>query len=909
MGDLPSTCVAFDLETTGLNPQTDSIIEIGAIRFDGERVLDTFHTLVNPRRPLGRFVQSLTGIQEDDLHGAPPLEAVRAGFEAFLGDSVLVGHNAIAFDCTVLGRAGIQHASEVYDTQDLASILLPGLSEYSLSGLAQHLGIDFPVQHRALPDAEASRQVFLALKRHALTLPPDILGQVAQWLAPTGYRWRSFFRDAWEQSERRISAAAHHRDAAKSRLPEPVTATARPQAVAVEEALTVLASASQRTDLFLDFDDREVQRQMVAAVTEALNAGRRLIVEAGTGTGKSLAYLIPAACHARTNGSRVIVSTNTINLQEQLTRKDIPTLQQLLPCGENEVRACQLKGRRNYLCLRRYGALRQALSLSDEEALLASKILVWLNETETGDRAELRLSPGEEAAWSRLSADGADCTAGNSPFVVDGSCFLQRARRQAEASHIVVVNHALLLSDTATGGHVLPPYQHLVVDEAHHLEEEASRQFGFRATERDLAELLDRCEGLPSQMQSALRASPLFALESNQLAETARGVRQAAGAARPRLADFCERLKEFLSQHTLGDSEQDRRLHLNRAMRVQPDWGEPELAWENLRLALNDTAARLERLHAAIVEASEQGMLNADLMAAEAASLLVRAKETAAGLAEAIERDDPQRVVWLECERSDGGLVVAWVPLSVDELLRERLYEDRCSVVLTGATLSSQGRFDYIQERLGLMDAETLALGSPFDFQRAVLVLAPQDVPEPSFPGYADALARAIIDLTRASRGRALVLFTSHGSLRAAHAVACEPLAREGINVLAQGIDGSPRQLIRALQSTPNVVLLGTSSFWEGVDVPGDALSLLIMARLPFAVPTDPVFAARSALYDDPFSQYAVPQAVLRFKQGFGRLIRTKTDRGVLVVLDQRIVSKTYGPEFLGSLPACTRSH
>ena len=214
--------------------------------------------------------------------------------------------------------------------------------------------------------------------------------------------------------------------------------------------------------------------------------------------------------------------------------------------------------------------------------------------------------------------------------------------------------------------------------------------------------------------------------------------------------------------------------------------------------------------------------------------------------------------------------------------------------------------FQYIQERLGLEDADTLLLGSPFDYRRAALVLLPRDIPEPSWPDYLKVCAQAIIDLARASQGRALVLFTSHSGLRAAHAIVEEPLRREGIQALAQGIDGSPRQLVRALQSSPNTVILGTASFWEGVDIVGEALSLLIMARLPFAVPTEPVFAARSALYDDPFGQYAVPQAVLRFKQGFGRLIRSKTDRGVLVVLDRRILSKSYASAFIDSLPGCT---
>ena len=894
--------VALDLETTGLDRGSDTIIEIGAVRFSRERILDTCSRLVNPGRPLGAAVQVLTGITDAELRQAPPLAEVAVELEAFLGDAIIVGHNAIDFDVAFLAKAGIRHGDAVYDTQELAAILQPSLGQYSLASLAAHFGIDFPKQHRALADAEATRRLFLALYEIACGLPAEVLGQIGQWLTPTSWRWRGFFCEAWEASLNRQPTATPAPGRAAA-LPRALSPRPTPAPISVPDALAVLASAQRRPDLFEEFDDRAVQKQMAAAVCQTQNSGGRLMVEAGTGTGKSLAYLIPAACQALANEHRVVVSTSTINLQEQLTRKDVPTLQALM--GNGDLRACQLKGRRNYLCLRRFDALRSAAVLSDEEALLASKILVWLSETRTGDRAELRLSPGEEAVWRRLSAEGAECGPDNSPFVVDGACFLQRARRQAEGSHIVIVNHSLLLSDTATGGRVLPPYEHLIVDEAHHLEDEASRQFGFTCREKELYDLLDGCEALPPAIQKALRVAPAGLDVRSHLAGLARTARQKASAARGRVTELSAELRTFMGQHAAATPEQEQRLHINRSMRVQPDWTGIEIAWENLRLALGETAAALDGLHAGLAASGEIGMVNQEMLGAEAAGLLAAAQTLLAGLAAAFDEDNPQRVVWLERDRSDGGIVVSWVPLAVDEVLRDGLYAGRRSVVLTGATLRTADSFDYLQERLGLPDAETLALGSPFDYKRAALILLPADMPEPNTAEYLESLCRAVADVTRSSAGRALVLFTSYASLRAVHAALSEPLGKEGITVLGQGIDGSPRQMVRMLTVHPNTVLLGTSSFWEGVDIPGDTLSLLIITRLPFAVPTDPVFAARSALYDDPFHQYALPQAVIRFKQGFGRLIRTKTDRGVLVVLDQRIASKSYGPTFLGSLPAC----
>lgn len=924
MGD-PS-CVAFDLETTGLDPDHDVIIEIGAVRFDRGGVRDRFQTLVNPRRSLNPAIVSLTGIRDEELRSAPSLSVVARDFERFIEGAVLVGQNAVAFDAVFLDKAGIRHNSDVYDTAELSAVLLPGLADYSLAGLTSHFSIDFPVRHRALEDAEAAMRVFLELRRAAVALPAGLLGQVAQWLTPTAWPWRAFFREAWEEAAR----VQGGRPAPRLRAPsvrKPLSPRREPQPSPADCALSVLASAQERPDLFEDFDDRAEQRAMVEAVATALNEERKLIIEAGTGIGKSLAYLIPAACYALANERRVVVSTATINLQDQLIRKDIPAVEALLgkkdgPSDrpEDALRACQLKGRRNYLCLRRFEALRAAPSLSDAEALLASKVLVWLTQTETGDRAELRLSQAEESVWWRLSADGSDCNSDNSPFVVDGSCFLQRARQQAEASHIVVVNHSLLLSDIAAAGRVLPPYEHLVIDEAHHLEDEASRQFGFECSERDLLDALDACESLAPEVQKSLRGFALVPRVGSELLDSARALRQLASGARPRVREFADRAKAFMREHAPSENGEPR-LHINRSMRVQPDWGEVEIAWENLKLALRSLCPRLEEMQQALSAPECSSLLNAELITARTRSLAQTVEETLAGMEQAIEEDTPatpgasaQRVVWFECAAS-GELTVAWAPLAVEDLLKEMLYAGRRSVVLTGATLRTQGAasrgrgsgFAYIQGRLGLEDADTVALGSPFDYERAAMALLPSDMPEPSSPAYQDHLSRAIIDLVRASGGRALALFTSYASLFATHRAVAPALSDDGILVLGQGIDGSPRQLVRALKSNPRTLLLGTASFWEGVDIPGEALSLLIMARLPFAVPTDPVFAARSALYDDPFSQYGLPQAVLRFKQGFGRLIRTKTDRGVLVVLDRRIASKQYGSEFLQSLPPCSR--
>jgi DNA polymerase-3 subunit epsilon/ATP-dependent DNA helicase DinG len=899
---LSRTYVSLDLETTGLDIQSDAITEIGAVKFSRDAVLDRFSTLVNPQRPIPERIQILTGIRDDDVRDAPPLEAVAADLERFIDGCVLVGSNVIGFDAPALDAKGIRRGEEIYDTHDLATLLLPGLSEYGLAALAGHFEIEMPVHHRALPDAETARSIFLALADRAAALPADVLSQAAAWLAPTAWPWRDFFREAWEEvaAEGRAGRAFA---LSRPEIAEPLQPRERRRPIDPEKALAVLASARGRPEVLPQFEERSQQQAALRVVAQALNEDNRLLLEAGTGTGKSLAYLIPAAAHALANESRVVVSTATINLQEQLIGKDIPILESLLPPNGGDFRACVLKGRRNYLCLRRFEALRTGVDLSDDEARIASRILIWLTQTETGDRSELRLSQGEEPIWRRLCAEGAECSAENSPFVVEGTCFLQRARKRAEAAHLVVVNHALLLSDIAYGGRVLPPYENVIIDEAHHLEAEATRQFGFSAGEREITSLLERSESLRGDVRAALRGSVAALGPGGRLVGIAEAIAQAAAGARPRVAEMSAQLGGFLKQHAAADAGGGQQpLLLNRAMRVQPDWSQVEIAWENLRLALSSLTSLLEEFAGALTDGSEAGL---ELVVAEVGALMQDAKEIGDGLAAAIETEDPQRVVWLELDRRDGSPLVASAPLRVDEVLRERLYEGQRSVILTGATLAVQGSFDYVRERLGMEDARELLLDSPFDYRKAALLLIPSDMPEPNQPDYTDAIARALIDLARAAGGRGLVLFTSHSALRAAHALTREQLQAAGIDVLAQGIDGSPRQLVRALKSNSRAVVLGTASFWEGVDIAGKALSLLVITRLPFNVPTEPVFAARSAEYDDPFSQYAVPQAALRFKQGFGRLIRSKSDRGVVAVLDRRIVSKGYGAAFMDTLPPC----
>ncbi|HKZ51108.1 MAG TPA: helicase C-terminal domain-containing protein, partial [Dehalococcoidia bacterium] len=688
---------------------------------------------------------------------------------------------------------------------------------------------------------------------------------------------------------------------------------------------------------------------MARAVAEALNAGQHLLVEAGTGVGKSLAYLAPAAFYALHNGARIVISTDTINLQEQLMGKDIPVLQGLLSAkGMGPLLAVHLKGRRNYLCLRRFEEARRNGPQGQEEARFLARLILWECQTTAGDRGELNLPEVQEPMWTRLSAQSEECLAGPCRYVADGSCYLFRSRRRAESAHLVIVNHALLLADLALGGRLIPPYDHIIVDEAHNLEEEATRQLGIEVRDDDLGISLDRLHrpgraagpGGPGTRGGGLVGSLRAWGQGQPLSPVAAPAEALAGAtetARRRAQEFWDATALFLAAHGESESGYDRRLPLTAALRSRPAFKEMEMAWENLALALARTEGELERLASALADIpageavddkARAGRAGEDLLA-EASSLLTTGRQLRQAMASVVGSYEPSRICWLSAYQPGrgaasgglgmtgrgaasggmgvgGGVGLAAAPLAVGPILNKELWSAKPTAILTSATLTAEGSFTYLQERLGIEDAQGLRLDSPFDYNRSTLVLIPQDMPYPEEGAYPKALAEAIEGLVRASRGRALALFTSHAALRGAYEAAREGLRRDGVRLLAQGIDGSPPKLLEALRREPRTAILGTASFWEGIDVIGEALSLLIMAKLPFSVPSEPVFAARSALLPRPFQEYALPQAVLRFRQGFGRLIRHQDDRGIMVVLDRRLVSRSYGRAFLRSLPSCT---
>ncbi len=598
------------------------------------------------------------------------------------------------------------------------------------------------------------------------------------------------------------------------------------------------------------YEHRPAQLEMAEEVAAALENRKHLIAEAGTGTGKTLAYLVPIIL----SGKRVVISTGTKNLQEQLFTKDLPFLKKLFP----DVRATLMKGRANYLCRQKlYDAERQPVLSGLDEMDLFAQIRKWEQRTQTGDRVELHHMPDTSDLWSKLDARRDTCTGQKCPEF--SRCFITLMHQRAAESDIIIVNHHLFFADLALKqddyASLLPDYAAVIFDEAHDLEDVATQYFGMQFSNY-------RAEELARDTEQTLKQKDL------KIAD----VPAAVGDLRRRSEMFFDLFPAGEGRHPFD--RRDQFLEGNRAH------------YSNVQNALLRLETELKR----VPDRPE-----------EINNLARRAEELRKTLETVLESQDRNYVYWWE--RRGRGIFVEASPIDVSAILRERLFEKVECTVLTSATLVVGGTFDFLKRRLGLDNATERVFPSHFDFKQQALLYTPQQMPDPREPNFGARAADEVVEILKATRGRAFVLFTSYQQMRDTFE---RVRSRVRYPMLIQG--QAPRNaLLERFRTTPHAVLFATSSFWQGVDVQGEQLSAVIIDRLPFAVPSDPVVAARIRQLNEDggnaFMEYQVPQAVISLKQGFGRLIRSTTDRGVLVILDPRIIKMRYGQQFFESLP------
>jgi ATP-dependent DNA helicase DinG len=666
------------------------------------------------------------------------------------------------------------------------------------------------------------------------------------------------------------------------------------------------------------YEDRASQRAMATRIGRMFNDGGVALLEAGTGVGKSLAYLVPALRWAAANGDRTIVSTNTINLQEQLVSKDLPFLARTLT--DQKVRFALLKGWRNYLCLNRLEQARMSGTALFEDGTEADldALTEWATRTADGSLSDLPITPKPEV-WDEVVAEPDLCQRMQCKFWEQ--CFVFKARRIAAKADVIVVNHHLLMSDLAvrrgTGNWgdaaVLPAYSRLIIDEGHHLEDAAAAHLGVNVSHRSLQRLFNRLErrgkGLfPALSARLVKADDMLSVAS--LEQIHSRLYPAIERARARSTALFDMLTALVADGT------------ESTVRLTDDFAADPIWKRGLSVTLEDTIGEIEILSDGlriIRERMEAAERQDETTAALIGELRAVARRlTAAGDSLAQTLNPPPgngSVRWLETRGRDQSVAAASVPLDLAPALRDDLFARTKTTIVTSATLATDPDFAFITRRLGLagaLEPYTEIYASPFQFERQAMLAVPTDVPAPNVDAlaHASAVVRIATDLVEAASGGVFVLFTSHREVKNAAAALRAAALDRRYPLLVHGEE--PRDVLLArFRDSGRAVLLGTSSFWEGVDVPGDALRGLLIAKLPFRVPTEPITAARceaiAAAGGDAFDEYMVPHAALRLKQGFGRLIRSATDRGVVVVADSRLVTKAYGQTLLDALPPAER--
>ncbi|MFC1930483.1 exonuclease domain-containing protein, partial [Chloroflexota bacterium] len=631
--------ISLDLETTGLNTQTDKIIDVGVVKFNSEQVLDKFQTLVNPDVEIPYFVQLLTGITPEQITSAPSVGVILPQLEDFIDNYPLVGHN-ISFDISFLESNGLLLSNKIYDTFELANLLFPQAKDFRLQSIATALGINSSIGHRALPDAMTAMNVFNLLMERADELPPGIISECIRLTEKAEWAFRDLFLNI--QTRNTPLAGKLKPDSimgwllpyvADERWKEiPVLKPrGKGETLDVTRVINMFEPGGTLSQGLSSYEYRKEQAEMAKSVTESLNESQNLIIEAGTGTGKSLAYVVPASLFAIHNQTRIVISSNNINLQEQLLSKDVPDLVRCPRWALEDLRATALKGRANYLCLRRWNMLRQSNSLTLDEIRMLLRTIIWLATTDTGDRAELILLPGESDIWKQICSQEENCIGRKCQYNKRYYCFLYSARRRAEKAHLIITNHSLVLSDLSVGNQVIPQYQYLIIDEAHHLEDEATNQFGFNISENILLEYLNY---MSRRLGGNVYAGFLAGIKAKSKAQNGVAISQfidmlhnLADDGRQNVGNFFSELVSYIL--TIGNVSQEfeKRIRLTRESCNNSKWHKIQISLEPLLSGLKDITGTMSKLHSCLEELGSDIVFDYDNNMAELFSLITRGED------------------------------------------------------------------------------------------------------------------------------------------------------------------------------------------------------------------------------------------------------------------------------------------
>ena len=988
--------VFFDVETTGINPETNQIIEIGVVKTKNLKVIDKFHSLVNPNQHIPIEITKITGIDDEKVKNAPKIKEVLPLFFDFIKDYPLVAHN-VDFDKKFIEIVNGKPIKNIFlDTMELACLALPLEKEHNLNALIKKYCSPETGTHRALNDAISLIHLYKILIQKIKNLDPQLRNEIKYLTQDLSWPWKYFFDDIPLSQKGFLIPLIGYPIKKKEEKIE-MDEKGEKNELSEEGVVSYFLKGGYINQIKKDFEERKEQVEMAREVSRALNQEKHLVIEAGTGVGKSLAYLIPVLLWAKINKNPVIVSTHTKILQSQL-ENDTPQLEKILDWN---FKSQIVKGRKNYLCLLRwfrfYRKIREKTYPIQErifgkdqkreienytkEKLVVVFILNWLWNTKTGDlRDELSFWLQERLSlndlFSKITSDSDHCLGEKCLYYKKycgekncniTNCFVLIARNRAKEADLIIANHALLLENKITGrDDLLPPVKQLVIDEAYHLENVATETLAQESSERQIKELLENIYSsqktspgflqIISSQIKRLKNDTLQQKLNDQINEIIKGTNETSNSARK----FFHYLKEFIDSYAPKDQESNyyynKTLRLTEMERNYNEWKNLLPLEVDLRENFKKLSARLKELYRDFEGLRNHNIKYFDFLLKEIKAALFELDSFLHFHQEIIDEPQDDFVYWLENIYFEPGedkegkwfSLLKSAPINVGKELKEKLYDQIKSIIFTSATLTINNSFDFIKSRLGfnfLPEDKIIyrQLFSPFDYSRQVLFIITSDLPKPDYQNrYRDFLQAAnetIPEIIKKNKGGALVLCTSHEQIDFLYPQTRNVLEKEGRQVLRQQKGMSTKKMVERFKEDRDSVMFGTYSLWEGIDIPGESLSCLIMVKLPFDSPKNPLIEARmeyiaseeeeeknndessesyywleemipdlfkrgSRKRKDPYISYYYPLAIIRLKQGFGRLIRNKTDRGIFVIFDKRLKnSERYSEQFLNSLP------
>ncbi|MFP4548537.1 MAG: helicase C-terminal domain-containing protein [Fidelibacterota bacterium] len=913
-----SRFIAFDVETTGLNPGVDRIIEFSAILFEAGKKKESLTFLCNPGRKISPEIENLTGITNQMLTKEKKFSDYAPDLMAFIGNLPIVGHN-LAFDMsflkTELRRCGENDrlTNTLYDTLMLARAFYFYLPNHKLGTVAEYCGYSSDGSHRAEADTFNTGRIFLKLVDEAMLYDAETFNTILRILKHVRSPNKELYKNLLERAKRDKTLLTKKKPKidwkSQSNIAGKNSDDFLPEIGEDDIGPAYFSAASKISEVLENYEPRPQQTKMAEIVYRTIEKGKLSMIEAGTGVGKSLAYLVPAVLQLKKPRSeedkvRIVVATNTKNLQEQIFYKEIPFIQKKLKLG---FKATLLKGRSNYICLTRWKTLLAELKGRVKADMRAAMIpiVIWLKHTKTGDIAE---NSGFNVKrnwwlWKEICSEPGYCT--TDQCKKEEGCFLGKIRRHAAVADMVIVNHSLLFADAASENSIIPGYTDLIIDEAHNIEKNAYTYFATSVNYNKISYLLNDLvkpgsagigllkdvESVATRMKQEHNIRTLLDSMAG-LIEEAREISERffAQIAREKFKSIPEKEKAYGIKRRYKD-------FFNEFPKMEDISAEFIEALDKLKKEVTILSEKMDTIvkdQPEIFDKTRTELINkqADLVEFKVALEILS------------ESNDPDMIFWYEMDKkgSEKSVELSCTPLNISEKLYNSIYEKLNSIILTSATLKIFNSFDYFKNRIGVKyfdrsDVATVSVGSPYDYDKQMKLL----VYTPEQGGYNSYLSNSelILSLAREAEKGIMFLFTSYTSLKKVYNNVYSDFQKMGIKLLAQGMGTARSALLEQFKAEKKSVLFGTDSFWEGVDVRGDALQILIIEKIPFAVPSEPIIEANNEELQNQnrnaFMEYYLPEAILKLRQGIGRLIRTSTDYGVVIFLDNRIDTKRYG--------------